>query len=86
MSSREERAAIFNEMLTVMRLAWTGETFSHHGDRFHYDDVRVRPAPKRMDVWLGGQAPSELRRIGRVADGWLPSFVAPGRRRGRSSR
>jgi probable F420-dependent oxidoreductase len=74
---REERAAIFNEMLTVMRLAWTGDTFSHHGDRFHYDDVRVRPAPKRMDVWLGGQAPSELRRIGRVADGWLPSFVTP---------
>jgi len=30
-----------------------------------------------MDVWLGGIAPSELRRIGRVADGWLPSFVMP---------
>ena len=60
-----------------MRLAWTGETFSHHGDRFHYDGVRVRPAPKRMDVWLGGQAPSELRRVGRLADGWLPSFVLP---------
>jgi probable F420-dependent oxidoreductase len=75
--AREERAAIFNEMLTVMRLAWTGDTFSHHGARFHYDGVRVRPAPQRMDVWLGGQAPSELRRIGRVADGWLPSFVLP---------
>jgi probable F420-dependent oxidoreductase len=74
---REERAAIFDEMLTVMRLAWTGETFSHHGERFHYDGVRVRPVPKRMDVWLGGQAPSELRRIGRLADGWLPSFVTP---------
>ncbi len=75
---REQRAAIFDEMLTVMRLAWTGETFSHHGARFDYDGVRVRPAPKRMDVWLGGQAPSELRRVGRLADGWLPSFVLPG--------
>jgi alkanesulfonate monooxygenase SsuD/methylene tetrahydromethanopterin reductase-like flavin-dependent oxidoreductase (luciferase family) len=28
-------------------------------------------------VWLGGFAPSELKRIGRVADGWLPSFVTP---------
>jgi alkanesulfonate monooxygenase SsuD/methylene tetrahydromethanopterin reductase-like flavin-dependent oxidoreductase (luciferase family) len=27
-----------------------------------------------MDVWLGGQAPSELRRVGRLGDGWLPSF------------
>jgi len=25
-------------------------------------------------VWLGGQAPSELRRCGRLGDGWLPSF------------
>jgi alkanesulfonate monooxygenase SsuD/methylene tetrahydromethanopterin reductase-like flavin-dependent oxidoreductase (luciferase family) len=25
-------------------------------------------------VWLGGQAPSELRRVGRLGDGWLPSF------------
>ena len=74
---RSERAAIFDEMLTVMRLAWTGERFSHDGARFHYDSVRVRPAPKRMDVWLGGQAPSELRRVGRLADGWLPSFVVP---------
>ena len=30
-----------------------------------------------MDVWLGGFAPSELRRVGRLADGWLPSFVLP---------
>jgi len=74
---RTERAKIFNEMLTVMRLCWTGEEFSHQGDYFQYDKIRVRPAPKRMDVWLGGIAPSELRRIGRVADGWLPSFVLP---------
>lgn len=74
---RAERAAIFDEMLTVMRLAWTGEPFVHHGARYQFDGIRVRPAPKRMDVWLGGQAPSELRRVGRSADGWLPSFVLP---------
>jgi probable F420-dependent oxidoreductase len=75
--AREERAPLFDEMLAVMRKCWTGEVFSHHGDRFHYDDVRVLPAPSRMDVWLGGYAPSELRRVGRLADGWLPSFVTP---------
>jgi len=74
---RSERAKMFDELLTVMRLCWTGEEFSHHGERLHYDGIRVLPAPKRMDVWLGGIAPSELRRIGRVADGWLPSFVTP---------
>ena len=74
---RAERAHLFDETLAVMRKCWTGAPFSHHGDRFHYDDVVVRPAPDRMDVWLGGFAPSELRRVGRLADGWLPSFVRP---------
>jgi probable F420-dependent oxidoreductase len=74
---RGERAKLFDEMLAVMRHCWTGEAFTHHGDRYDYDDVRVLPAATRMEVWLGGIAPSELRRIGRVADGWLPSFVTP---------
>lgn len=74
---REERAALFNEVLEVMRKCWTGETFDHDGERFHYEGVRVLPAPKRMEVWLGGYAPSELRRVGRLAEGWLPSFVLP---------
>ena len=26
-------------------------------------------------MWLGGIAPVELRRVGRLADGWLPSLV-----------
>ena len=74
---RGERAAIFNETLEVMRKCWTGEPFTHDGPRFQYDGAFVRPAPKRMDVWLGGIAPSELKRVGRLADGWLPSFVLP---------
>jgi len=74
---RAERAALFDESLEVMRLCWTGEPFTHRGPRFAYDGVRVLPAPRRMDVWLGGFAPSELRRVGRLADGWLPSFVLP---------
>jgi len=74
---RTERAKRFDEMLAVMRKCWTGQPFSHHGQWYDYDEVTVLPAPERMDVWLGGIAPSELRRVGRVADGWLPSFVTP---------
>jgi alkanesulfonate monooxygenase SsuD/methylene tetrahydromethanopterin reductase-like flavin-dependent oxidoreductase (luciferase family) len=65
--------------MEVLRLCWTGERFSHHGARFHYHDLRIQPTPVKahIDVWLGGIAPSELRRVGRLADGWLPSFVTP---------
>lgn len=75
--AREDRAKIFDEALHVMRSCWAGEKFSHHGTHFHYDDLRVEPKPLQSppEVWLGGIAPSELKRVGRLADGWLPSFV-----------
>jgi probable F420-dependent oxidoreductase len=75
---RGERAAIFDEALAVMRACWDGGPVTFHGEHFHFDAVRVLPTPDRLDVWLGGIAPSELRRVGRLADGWLPSFVTPG--------
>ncbi len=40
--------------------------------------MNVLPKPAHpLDVWLGGKAPSELRRVGRLADGWLASFTTP---------
>lgn len=76
---RGARAKLFDEALAVLRGAWAEGSLTHHGDRFHYDDLRVLPKPLQahLDIWLGGIAPSELRRVGRLADGWLPSFVTP---------
>ena len=77
--ARGERAAWFDEVVPLLRRLWTGEPVDHKGPRFHYEGVRVRPTPVQSppDVWLGGIAPSELRRVGRLGDGWLPSFVTP---------
>lgn len=77
--AREERAKRFDEALQVLRACWTEESVTHHGNFFRYDDLRVLPKPVQSppDVWLGGIAPSELKRVGRLADGWLPSFVTP---------
>ena len=76
---RAARGAMFDETLAVIRGAWAEGSLTHHGEQFHYDGLRVLPKPlqARLDVWLGGIAPSELRRVGRLADGWLPSFVTP---------
>jgi probable F420-dependent oxidoreductase len=75
--AREERARWFDEALSVIRACWYHDVVDHHGERFHFEALRVRPQPERLDVWLGGIASSELRRVGRLADGWLPSFVTP---------
>lgn len=74
---RSERAAWFDEALGLMRRLWTEDDVSHTGARFRVEHVTLRPRPvqRPIEVWLGGQAPSELRRVGRVGDGWLPSFA-----------
>ena len=76
---REDRASIFDESLRLMRRLWTEDDVTHDGRWFQIEGVTVRPKPIQspLDVWLGGIAPSELRRVGRLADGWLPSFVTP---------
>ena len=76
---RTERAARFNEALPLLRRFWAGEVVDHEG-RFHrYEGARVRPLPVQepLEIWLGGIAPSELKRVGRLGDGWLPSFCTP---------
>lgn len=76
---REERAALFDEMLPLLRRLWTEDAVDHDGPRFQLKAATVLPKPVQqpLDVWLGGNAPSELRRVGRMGDGWLPSFVTP---------
>ena len=76
---RSARAKLFDEAIAVLRGCWADGMLTHHGEHFHYDQLRVLPKPLQhhVDIWLGGIAPSELRRVGRLADGWLPSFVTP---------
>jgi probable F420-dependent oxidoreductase len=77
--ARADRAAWFEEALPLIRRFWTEDSVDHEGERFSFHGVNVLPKPVQdpVDVWLGGQAPSELRRTGRLGDGWLPSFLTP---------
>ena len=76
---RGARAGLFDEAVTLMRRLWTEEEVDHRGEHFRVEGVTLRPRPVQqpIDVWLGGTSPSELRRTGRLGDGWLPSFTVP---------
>jgi len=76
---RTERAKWFNEALPLLRRLWTEDVVVHEGERFQLDGASINPKPvqKPFDVWMGGAAPAELRRVGRLSDGWLPSFCTP---------
>jgi probable F420-dependent oxidoreductase len=73
-----DRAAVFEEALLVVRRLLTEERVTHEGTYFRFADATIGPRPPgHVDLWLGGRARVGLERIGRLADGWLGSFVTP---------
>ena len=82
-----QRAAVFDESLQLLRAVLENDTVEFHGRFFDVSaaSVGTRP-PVPLDIWLGGSAPAAFRRIGRLADGWLGSFLtAAEARAGRES-
>ncbi|MEV6911460.1 TIGR03854 family LLM class F420-dependent oxidoreductase [Amycolatopsis sp. NPDC051071] len=72
------RAAVFDESLRLIRALLEQEEVTFDGEFFRVEGVGLGMPPlKRLDLWLGGKAPGALRRIGRLADGWLASFLTP---------
>jgi probable F420-dependent oxidoreductase len=72
------RGAVFDESLELLRLLLREENVSFTGQYFTVEAATVGPLPpKPIDIWTGGSAPGALRRTGRLADGWLGSFLTP---------
>jgi probable F420-dependent oxidoreductase len=73
-----QRGAVFDEALTLLRLMLTTDVVSFHGSFFTVEGASVGSLPaKPLDIWLGGTAPAGLRRVGKLADGWLGSLLTP---------
>jgi probable F420-dependent oxidoreductase len=72
------RGAVFDESLELLRLLLHEESVSFTGQYFTVEGASVGPPPvKPLDIWTGGSAPGAFRRAGRLADGWLGSFLTP---------
>lgn len=80
-----QRAAVFDESLRLLRSVLEDDDVTFSGQFFNVRSAGIGTHPvKPLDIWLGGSAPAALRRIGRLADGWLGSFLTPDEaRRGR---
>ncbi len=71
-----ESVSAMEEAIQVIRLLWSGQ----HGIRFdgkfyHLAGAHSGPAPAHpIGVWLGAYKPRMLSLVGRLADGWVPSY------------
>jgi alkanesulfonate monooxygenase SsuD/methylene tetrahydromethanopterin reductase-like flavin-dependent oxidoreductase (luciferase family) len=64
----------FDEVVEVLRLAWTQERFAFHGRFFDFDDVRVIPKPLQQPhppLWAATTSAPSHERIGRLGLGLL---------------
>lgn len=71
------RAAMLDESLAILSAAWSGEPVRHRGEHYVVDDLRFRPCPAGIPVWVAGLAGSTrpLRRAARH-DGFVPANLA----------
>jgi len=71
----EERGALTDEALTILRQAWTGEPVAHQGRHFEARDAVVLPKPANpagIPVWAGGNSERAIRRAVERCEGWCP--------------
>ncbi len=61
-----------DESLDLVRRLLAGETVTHDGEFFAFEEARIVPNPDpAIPIYVGGRADAALRRAGRLADGWL---------------
>lgn len=67
------RAAMIDEYLQVLKLAWTQNVIEFHGEFVDCVDMTCDPKPLQKPhppIWLGGDSEGAFKRIVRLADGW----------------
>lgn len=74
-----ERGRRTDEAIHVIRLLWTQDEVTFHGEFYRLDRITVLPKPWQQPppIWIGGKSQAAVRRAGRVGDGWIPSFITP---------
>lgn len=72
----EQRNALFDEALEVIRGVWAGDDFAYEGSNFSAVGQTVNPKPAHVPIWIGGNSKIARARVATGGDGWNP-FPAP---------
>ena len=71
----ERRGKRLDETLQILRKAWRGGFFDHHGENFSFESVQLLPQATPIPLICAGNSPRGLRRAAAVGDGWLNSAM-----------
>jgi len=66
------RGRRYDEMIDVVRKAWSGAMVEHRGAHFDLGRFQMSPAPVApVPIAIGGTSDIALRRAARLGDGWI---------------
>jgi alkanesulfonate monooxygenase SsuD/methylene tetrahydromethanopterin reductase-like flavin-dependent oxidoreductase (luciferase family) len=69
----EKRGKIVEELIQILRLTWSQDHASFHGEIYHFDDMTIDPRPPAdTPIYYGGVTSASVRRTAQYCDGWLP--------------
>jgi probable F420-dependent oxidoreductase len=70
------RGKRMEEQVQVLRQLWNEPLVNFKGKWHTIPDAGINPLPvqKHIPIWFGGQAEPALRRMARLADGWLTNY------------
>jgi probable F420-dependent oxidoreductase len=71
----ERRGGRAEELVQIMRLAWSGDDVRFNGKHYQVDVGHIGPPPvqQHLPIYFGGSAESAMRRIARIGDGYIGS-------------
>lgn len=77
------RGRRMDEAIPLLRACWADQQIDFDGTFYSPTAVAMEPKPPQgggLPIWVGGSSPQALRRVGRLADGWLaPAIEDPKR-------
>jgi probable F420-dependent oxidoreductase len=77
--SFRDRGRRMEEQVELLRALWTQPLVTFNGRWHTIDDAGLNPLPvqRPIPLWFGGMAAAALRRMGRLADGWMTNARTP---------
>lgn len=68
----DERLAMLDEAVAVMRALWTGEVVTHRGPHYTVEHARLYTPPEQpVPVYVSGFGPDAIALAGRIGDGFV---------------
>lgn len=75
-----QRGRRTDELIRVMKSAWSGNAEGFNGDFYSYEPLQCRPIPVQIPhppILIGGDSDTAFKRVARLGDGWSGFHNSP---------